>query len=72
MTNTAPKTGTWQDITPTLKGAAAIANHPTFGQVDIMKWHDDGTANIRYMSTRAFRTFRKRVATADLTDITYR
>ena len=71
QTNRTP-TGTWQDLTPTPKTAAATANHPTHGQVDIMKWHDDGTANIRYMSTRAFRTFRKRVAVAELTGIAFR
>lgn len=71
-TATTTKTGTWQDIFPNLKPAAATATHPKYGQVDIVKWHANGRAGIRYMSNRQVRMFTTSVDPQELSDIVYR
>jgi hypothetical protein len=71
-TTTPRKTGTWQDLFPTLKPAAATATHPKYGQVDIMKWHANGRAGIRYLSNRQCRMFTTSVDPAELVGVVYR
>jgi hypothetical protein len=65
------QTYTWKDINPTVKNAIGSANHSTLGQIDIMKWYDDGTANVRYYNGRQGRLYRKRISISDLTQLRF-